>query len=242
MDNNNRLIAGIAVVAALLSATAHAGTITHPALSGSVIITDTATKQSNTWQLPGNSPYIPNADGTFTYQSSLDHANWGFTWDISVDPDPFISAVFSIANHTSVTRNFDLLFTLPVGAPFGPAGYKKGSLSAAFEDSNLSGGAALNNIMWSGRMDGVAVMSLLGGSFACGGAGCNFTLSPVSDGPLPSTGVDSSIGLRLAFDLSAGDRATFNTFFEVTPVPLPAALWLLASGVFMLLAFSRKKK
>jgi hypothetical protein len=85
-------------------------------------------------------------------------------------------------------------------------------------------------------------MSLFSGDFSCGGAGCIGSIFPVTGGPDSSSGVNTSIGIHLAFDLTAGDKATFDTFFEVVPVPLPAALWLFGAGLSLLSVFARKKK
>jgi hypothetical protein len=228
---------GIAVAAALLSGNAYAGTVTNPLLGGSVIISDGST---TTWNLPNNT-YTTNPDGTFTYANSLNNRTWGFTWDITVDPDPLISGSLAITNNTSVTKHFDFLFTLPVGSPFASPALKSGSLGASFQDLNNSGAATLSNINWSGRIDGSDAMSLFSGGFTCLGAGCNGSIGTVSDGPLSSSGVNTNIGMHLAFDLTAGDKATFNTSFEVTPVPLPAAFWLLGSGVLGLVAVARRR-
>ena len=77
----------------------------------------------------------------------------------------------------------------------------------------------------------------------CGGVGCSLSLSPVSDGPLSHpAGVSSDIGILLDFALSAGDTVTFNTRFDVTPVPVPAAVWLFGSGLLGLVGVARRKK
>jgi hypothetical protein len=222
----------------LLSGPAYAATVTNPLLGGTVTISNGTT---NTWNLPASSPYTVNPDGTFTYANTLNNTTWGFTWDITVDPDPLISATLGITNNTSITKHFDLLFTLPVGSPFGAPALKSGSLGATFQDLNLSGSATLSNISWAGKIDGVDAMSLFSGDFTCGGAGCIGSILSVSDGPLSSTGVNTNIGMHLAFDLTPGDRATFTTSFEVVPVPLPAAFWLLGSGVLGLVAFARRR-
>jgi hypothetical protein len=238
IKHRNKLI-GIAAAVALFSGTVYAGTVTNPLLSGTAVITDGGI---NTWNLPSNAPYTSNPDGTFNYSGSLSNPSlWDFTWNITVDPDPLISATFGITNNTDITKHFDLLFTLPVGSPFGTPAQKSGSLGASFQDLN-SNGASLNVALWNGLIDGSNAMSLFSGNFSCGGSGCSGSIIPVSDGPLSSTGVNTNIGIHLAFDLSARDQATFTTSFEVTPVPIPAAVWLLGSGLLGLGAFARRRQ
>ena len=235
----HKIAISIAVAATLLSGTAFAGTVTNPMLSGTATIPN-----GLVWNLSSTAPFTSNPDGTFEYIGTVGTSTspWNFSWDIIVNPDPLISATLGITNNTSITQHFDLLFTLPVGSPFASPALKSGSLGATFQDLNLSGSATLSNISWSGRIDGTDAMSLFSGDFTCGGAGCNGNILPVSDGPLSSTGVNTNIGLHLAFDLTPGDKATFTTFFDVTPVPLPAAFWLLGSGLLGLIAFARKKE
>ena len=43
--------------------------------------------------------------------------------------------------------------------------------------------------------------------------------------------VDTSIGIRLSFDLTPGDSASFTAIFEVQPIPGPGALPLLVFGL-----------
>lgn len=239
MSRYKNSLMGIVVAGALFSGAAHAGTVL-PSLSGTVVVSEDSTTNVN-WTF--NDTYVDNGDGTFTYVGvNGNHTVWTFEWDITVNPDPLISAMFSITNNTASTKHFEILFTLPVGSAFGAPAVKSGSLSAGFQDLNNSGSVTLSNIHWHGLIDGGDAMSLLSGDFSCGGAGCIGSIFPVSDGPITSTGVNTSIGLHMAFDLTAGDKATFNTFFEVVPVPLPAALWLFGAGLGLLSAVARKKK
>lgn len=235
---HNYWLKGLVVAAALVSGVAHAGTVTNPSLTGVVTITDGGT---NTWNLPGT--YTSNGDGTFDYSGSVSNPNlWGFNWAITVNPDPYIDATLTITNNTSITKHFDFLFTLPVGSPLA-SGQMSGSLSGSFKDLNNSGSASLNNINWNGLIDGSNAMSLFGGNFSCGGAGCIFNIGTVSDGPLPSGPVNTNIGTHLVFDLSAGDQASFTSHFEVVPtvVPIPGAVWLFGSGLLGLGAFVRRR-
>lgn len=241
MSRYQNSLIGIVVAGALFSGAAHAGTVS-PSLSGSVVITQ-GTTSTTSWIF--SDTYTDNGDGTFTYEGvNGNQAVWAFEWNILVNPDPLISAMFAITNNTASTQHFDILFTLPVGSPFGPPAVKSGSLAAGFQDLNNSGSVTLSNIDWDGRIDGSDAMSLFSGDFSCGGAGCSGNIFPVSNGPLPSSGVNSSIGIHLAFDLTAGDKATFNTFFEVEPVvvPIPAAVWLFGSGLLGLAALARRRR
>ncbi len=244
MFKYKNLLIGTVAAAALFSSMAFAGTVTNPNLSGTATITSTGS--TNVWNLASNAPYTTNPDGTFDYTGTAggSTAPWIFTWDILVNPDPLISATFGITNNTSITKHFDLLFTLPVGSPFGTPATKSGSLSAAFQDLNNSGLVSLTNVNWSGKIDGVDVMSLttFDGTCGPGSPGCIGNLGTVSDGPLSSTGVNTNIGIHLAFDLTAGDKATFTTSFEVVPVPIPAAAWLFGSGLLGLGALVRRRK
>jgi len=243
MFRYKNILIGTVAATALFSSVAYAGTVTNPLLSGAVTISDGG---STTWNLPGSAPYTTNSDGTFDYIGSVSNPSlWAFTWNVTVDPDPLISATFGITNNTGITKHFDLLFTLPVGSPFGTPAQKSGSLGATFQDLNgvsNTGSATLSNISWAGRIDGVDAMSLFSGDFSCGGDLCSGSIFPVSDGPLSSTGVNTSIGIHLSFDLTAHDKATFTTSFEVVPVPLPAAMWLFGSGLLGLGALARRRK
>jgi hypothetical protein len=241
MSRYKNSLMGIVVAGVLFSGAAHAGTVS-PSLNGSVVVSEGSTTNAS-WIF--NDTYIDNGDGTFTYAGvNGNQTIWTFEWDITVNPDPLISAMFAITNNTASTQHFDILFTLPVGSPFGTPAVKSGSLAAGFQDLNNSGSVTLSNIDWDGRIDGSDAMSLFSGDFSCGGAGCSGNIFPVSDGPLSSTGVNTSIGIHLAFDLTAGDKATFDTFFEVEPVvvPIPAAVWLFGSGLLGLAALARRRK
>lgn len=240
-------LAALAAAAAFFSNIAYAGTVTNPLLSGTATITDGTT---TTWSLSSTAPYTDNGDGTFTYTGANSSSNttWGFSWDITVNPDPFINSTLTIVNKTNVTKHFDILFTLPVGSPFAPASMN-GSMSASYDDFNGNGSPAngfvsLTNINWSGRIDGTDAMFLSAFDSSCGpgSPSCHFDLGTVSDGPSPYlAGVSSNIGIHLAFDLTAGDKATFTNHFEVVPVPLPAAVWLFGSGLLGLGTFLRRR-
>ncbi len=212
MEFRNCLI-GIVASAAFFSGTAYAAGVT-PDLGLNVIVSHGSTTDAN-WSLTNNSPYTTNPDGTYNY-SGTNPANsiWNFGWNVNVNPDPLINGPLTIVNLTGNTETFNILFSLPVGSGFSP-GQMSGSLGGSFTDYNGDGVVSLGNINWSGIVDANSnAMSLVafGGTCGPGSPGCSINLSPVSGGPtLYTPGVTSSIGLKLSFDLSAGDKANFTT-------------------------------
>jgi len=187
--------------------------------------------------MPTSDPNVFTAMGTHT---STDV--WQYDWNLMVDPDPVIGGTFSITNMSSMTQTFSLLFNLPVSPTF-TDGYKSGSIGTTLTDSDGNGNAELSNMTWDGLIDGANAMNLLSGGTLCFGGGCSATIFPVSDGPLFHSGdVNTSIGIAMSFDLTAGDTADFTTSFEVNPVPVPAAIWLFGSGLLGLIGMARRKK
>lgn len=166
---------------------------------------------------------------------------WDYNWNLSADSDPFIAGSFSITNTSTVTQSFDINFSLPVSPSF-VNGYQTGSLSGSFMDANGDGSASLSLNDWSGLIDGATAMNLFSYTGPCFGSGCSTSIGTVSNGPLYFSGpVNSTIGIHMLFDLSAGDSVTFDTSYEVTPVPIPATLWLLGSGLIGMAGFIRKR-
>lgn len=168
---------------------------------------------------------------------------WDYSWNFSADADPFIAGSFTVTNTSSMMQTFDLLFSLPVSPSF-TDGYMTGSLSGSYTDADGSGSAALNLNAWEGLIDGSVEMNGLF-SFAgpCLGVGCSVNIAPVTQGPdFYSGDVNSTIGIHMNFGLSAGDSVTFDTLFDVTPVPVPAAVWLFGSGLIALAGFVRRKQ
>jgi hypothetical protein len=179
------------------------------------------------------------------------------SWNLQFDPDPFITGSVTLTNLTAVTQNFNLSFSLPVTPAIpGPSLYK-GSITATVTDRNNSGSALIDdytgNGIYAGLIDGTSILPLFAVSpLQCGpGAGCSATGSDYSAGFGSFIGggpaVNSSIGTTLKFSLSAGDRVTFNTLFEVValdanPVPVPAAVWLLGSAMIGLVGISRRRR
>ena len=139
-------------------------------------------------------------------------------------------------------QTFDITFGLPISPSF-TDGYMTGSLSGSFFDANNDGSATLNLNTWEGLIDGTSEMSLFGFAGPCFGVGCSVSIAEVTQGPTLYTGdVNSTIGIHMNFAISAGDSVTFDTIFDVTPVPVPAAVWLFGSGLVGLVGFARRKQ
>jgi len=240
---NNFLTGAVATLGLLLAGTAGAATLTAPAFTAGVTITSSNGTNWLDTKLDLSAASVVTQNGSlFDYNGSLSDPKWNMSWAMSVDPDPIISGSFSIINTTALTQTFDLTFGLPVGAAFAP-GVKSGSVGFNFADTNSSGGATVNLSTWEGLIDGSNAMSLFTSSINCFGAGCTGSIATVSAGPLSQPGgVNSSIGIHLVFDLTAGDTANFNTSFEVSPVPVPAAVWLFGSGLLGLVGVARRAR
>ena len=174
-------------------------------------------------------------DGNFTTNGSHTSLSGdaNISWDLLLNPDPTISGTFAFANLLSTAKDYNLTFTLPIGTPFAPA-LVNGHFAGAVTDANGNGNAFLNNIAWSGSIDGLSVMSSGPSNIACDTVGCSTSqpvtyLGPVND---PS-GVSGNIATHISFTLSAGDQISFSTYFDVSPIPEPGTLFLLA-GMFVL--------
>ncbi|HEX9628369.1 MAG TPA: VPLPA-CTERM sorting domain-containing protein [Acidiferrobacterales bacterium] len=192
-----------------------------------------------------------NPDGSFDATGSRTESGlWAYSWDITAKTDPFITANLMLTNLSASTQTFTLLATLSTSPAFSPAFYG-GSVSAVASDANRDGALSFGNSagIYSGRIDGTAVLNLLAFSSSIG---CSITSPPTPpctldagqhmsglggdaftpDGSLSyAAGVSSNISMQLQFSLSAGDSVTFGSLFNVMPVPVPAAAWLLISGI-----------
>jgi hypothetical protein len=192
-----------------------------------------------------------NPDGSFDATGSRTQSDlWAYSWDITAKVDPFITANLTLTNLSASTQTFTLLATLSTSPPFSPAFYG-GSVSAIASDANRDGALSFGNSsgIYSGSIDGTTVLNLLAFSSSIG---CSITSPPTPpctldagshmaglgadlftpDGSLSyAAGVSGNIALQLEFSLSAGDSVTFASLFNVVPVPLPAAAWLLGSGL-----------
>lgn len=168
------------------------------------------------------------------------------SWAYLVDPDPFITGTFSVANETSIARDYIIDFVLPI-SPSISASTISGQVAGTLTDSNGTGFASLTSTaggaVYTALADDLFVQSLMPSanhtvtnpfgtiSFSGGSFG--------QPNAIAGPSVNSTIGIRFAFTLSAGDSAAFSSIFVVTPVPAPGAL---ALGLMSVVLGKRRRR
>ncbi len=176
--------------------------------------------------------------------------NFTVGWSLIVSPSTtfgtsLITGNYTIENHTGFTHDFAVTVTLPV-APAPGAQLMGGSLTIA-PQSNSDGGAIASipddpgnpngpgSPIWQAQIDGVGVHDLFEHQFdltATGAGGLvtsgNFG-APIPGAPAPA--VLGSIGIKTEFSLTSLDQATMTSNFQVTVIPAPGGMALLAIGL-----------
>jgi len=205
---------------------------------------DFQTQQTSwgTWQVDGQ-----QWTG-WRYVGGLSNEFWTLTWDCIVNDDPFVVATINVTNNAASTQSFSNYMSLPIGVQVNPA-VMNGSVSAnLINNSPFSSGASLASgadpiyqafldpganppaasaarTMWNG-------FSLTTPQFVPNGTANDAFAGEIGPPAL------SSIALRLAFDLSAGDTASVTGVFEVL-VPGPAGF--AAFAVFGMIGRRRRR-
>ncbi len=243
MVRGKRFLGALCAVLVLAPVVGNAAVVLPPSLTGSVEVVGMMTKNFD-YNLMSTS-VVQGAGSAYQFMGT-DLANngtidvWDYSWNTMADADPFIDSTFTIINLTGGTQTFNVSLGLPVSPAFSP-GFKTGLLGFDFSDANGDGSASVTLNNWDGLIDGSSAMSLFAVSIPCSGVNCTGSVGPVTDGPLlHAAGVSASLGNNLSFDLSAGDSITVHTRFELTPVPVPAAVWLFGSALG-LLGWMRRK-
>ena len=220
-------------------------------LSGAGFDTLTLTNDIVT-QLPGGAFVL---SGTQDGAVGADPA-WQLDWNLTVDQHErllgAIAGSVSLTNLGNIARDF----YISVRIPFETAAHREtlttGRISGLLEDFNDDGFARLGTLdtspeqpIFTGDTNFSTVLRMFSLELSCTATvgGCTASSSEEMDPPgsFRRTGFASSeVGTWLMFNLSPGDRVTFDTAFAVKPVPLPAALPLFLLGFAPLYQLARK--
>jgi len=173
-----------------------------------------------------------------TYNGSTTKSGTKYAWNITADPDPFVSSNYAITNNTLTKNNYSVTITLPIIAIPG-ATVTGGSVQGGVTDNN-GDGATLGQSgalpIYMSLIDGKNWQPLLppGPTSLTVGSFLSGTLGPASFGlpipSLPGPAALTSIGIRLDFSLTPGDSATFSSVFVVNPIPEPTTMALGSMG------------
>ncbi|MSR29275.1 MAG: hypothetical protein EXS03_06855 [Phycisphaerales bacterium] len=170
------------------------------------------------------------------------------TWAYLVDPDPFITGNLSLTNTTGQTQDYIIDFMLNIDPVLGAGSHIAGQASGSLTDANGSGAALLTSILggpvYTALGDGNTIQGLMSGasqsvSSSFGTASFSGGSFGYPIGSLVGPAIQSTIGIRFAFSLSAGDSVSFSSIFVANPIPGPGALALVL-GVG--LAGSRRRR
>lgn len=202
-------------------------------------------------------PLTTNENGSYSSNGSYIVGNepiFEISWEMEYRANPYIFSNFTITNFSSSASTFSLSALLPTGS-FATA-TKGGSIGYTLTDENSDGTATLSGSpTYRAFVDGTQELALLGVSDTCLGTGCISTSSakdgvaslvtsatskPVTTSLSFTDGITTNMGIDLDFTLSAGDKVTFESYFQVTPVPVPAAGWLMLTGLGFLTARKRR--
>lgn len=171
-------------------------------------------------------------------------------WDLTYDPDPFVTSNFSILNATAFTQTYVVLVTLPISPAVVPSSLIGGSVQGgATSDGSAatvssSGGIAI----YTAYIDGVAVATLFPHLTSATAAGpfLSASLGSASFGtPIPSLAGPAAltdIAIQLRFTLTPGDQASFTSVFVVEPVPEPTTIGLVSLGLAGLALAGRRRR
>lgn len=162
------------------------------------------------------------------------------SWAYLVDPDPFITGTLSLTNETALSQSYVVDFSLAI-SPAIIQSIISGQIAGTLTDANGSGSASLTSTgggaIYTALADDLFVHSLM--TNASQSVASPFGTTSFSGGsfgqgaPLAGPSINSTIGIRFAFTLSAGDSVSFSSIFVANPVPTPGvlAMSLLAGAV-----------
>ena len=193
-----------------------------------------------------NGTVTPFEDGGKTkYQvdGTYDQHGYHMTVHFVVDPDPTITGNVAITNLTTLPQDYTFSFNLPVSPGFNPSQLNGSVGVTATADSTAGAVTSVSpDPVYTALIDNVSVKTLLNNPFSLPVAAFDSNVTTAKFGlPIPDVGgaVNSSIGIKLHFNLTPGDQAGISSQFTANPVPEPTALMGLAIGGLLL---ARRRK
>jgi hypothetical protein len=192
-----------------------------------------------------------NADGGYELNAALDaygvcDGNVNIKIDqLQFNSDPFVLNNILVTNTTASTQ----IFSVTVGLPttFAAPNLISGTITTSVIDGDASGAATVSTVnsvgqsIYKAQIDSGNVASLQNNPFSVSTPGSNS--STASFGPIANLiAVNSSIGIQLTFQLTAGDTAAILSRFDVAAVPEPASLILCGCALLVCLAGYRRAR
>lgn len=240
-------LAGVAVAAAL---------VVGPTADGAFTLQDLdlriQTAGGATWNIQ-NGDNLTNSitsfeqvgEFRFRIQGAFSTANWSADWDLLIDEDPFVNANFAFTNNTGADNDFVVIIGASV-QPIAPSSVMQGSISGSVGSGQPGSktatfGASAGDSVYTALIDGGAVQTLLDDAFSVSTA-FTTTFGTADFGipsPIPGPSVASSLAIRHAFFLTAGDSATISSAFVVN-IPTPGAAVLF--GIAGLITLRRRTR
>lgn len=203
-----------------------------------------------------DAPLRQQENGGYSLSGVSENADFGITWDVEYRSNPYLFSNLTLTNFTSSTSTYNIEIDSPAASTTATKG---GSVGYTLTDENGDGTATLasvgSNPLYKAFVDGTQELQLMGVSDTCTSINCissgsatdgvsslvtTSDLKPVATSLAFTDGVATELGITLDFTLSAGDKVNFESYFQVTPVPVPAAGWLMMTGLGLLAARKRK--
>ena len=176
--------------------------------------------------------YYEKGNGLVRYVGQLTNELWTIDWNVLVDPDPLVDAQIVVTNNADVFQAFSLLMILDIDPPLADSITRGSNSATVTNEFNLQEGATLRTAgetsIYRAFIDGgMPFRTLMDSPFSLETDPIPFDTRSATESfdNEPGGAVDETIAILLQFELSPGDAASINGFFEVIPGPGGLALF-----------------